>query len=550
MPTPSPTPRSSRDLADDAVLALEATVRRLESEVEGLRTALRTRGVIEQAKGILIAQEGLSPDEAFHRLRAVSQTRNTRLIDVAATLVGVAAPPPGAAVEEGTLVAVARAVAGTPDQDPAAPDARDVSRRARDQLRAAAAATAPHGDALAGELLAAAADLGPAAVVVYRAVDDGALELVGGAGFPEDQLSAWSRIPPEIDVPLTAALRTRRPVWLRDKRERTEEYVGSARVRSSYDATASVPVTLDAETLGVVGLAWAGAVDFGDEEVRRRLQWVGSLATPYLQDSAEPGGAGQRAWVRALLDLLPQPGIVLDPVFDDDARVIDFVVDLANEAARTAFARGPADQEGRRLLALWPAAARSGLLGVYAEVAVTGRPLSHASLPWSENVDGRETTTVVDVSATRVGRRVLVTWARSGPDARQDVPRRLEAIRHEAAWVWEIDRDALTWSAGLYRLLGQPAVDGPLSLSRAREVVVPDDLPVLDEALTRLFEAAAPASWLLRLRRPDGSVFRALGTAEPEVDSAGTVTRVVGTVLDLDSLERTVRQALRHGPGG
>ena len=59
----------------------------LVAENRHLRSALRTRGIIEQAKGILIAQRGCTPDEAFTLLVGLSQDTNTKLHVVAQTLV-------------------------------------------------------------------------------------------------------------------------------------------------------------------------------------------------------------------------------------------------------------------------------------------------------------------------------------------------------------------------------------------------------------------------------------------------------------------------------
>lgn len=52
-----------------------------------LQEALRSRPVIEQAKGILMATQGCSADEAFATLRRASQRENRKLRDVAATVV-------------------------------------------------------------------------------------------------------------------------------------------------------------------------------------------------------------------------------------------------------------------------------------------------------------------------------------------------------------------------------------------------------------------------------------------------------------------------------
>jgi GAF domain-containing protein len=54
---------------------------------EQLGEALDSRAVIERAKGVLLATQGLDEDAAFEQLRAWSQARNTKLRDVAAEVV-------------------------------------------------------------------------------------------------------------------------------------------------------------------------------------------------------------------------------------------------------------------------------------------------------------------------------------------------------------------------------------------------------------------------------------------------------------------------------
>jgi GAF domain-containing protein len=55
--------------------------------VQHLEAALASRPVIEQAKGIIMAGEGLTPDEAFDVLRRASQRENRKLRDVASDIV-------------------------------------------------------------------------------------------------------------------------------------------------------------------------------------------------------------------------------------------------------------------------------------------------------------------------------------------------------------------------------------------------------------------------------------------------------------------------------
>lgn len=54
---------------------------------ENLREALESRDAIGQAKGILMARRGCSPDDAFEALRKASMRRNIKLRDVADVVV-------------------------------------------------------------------------------------------------------------------------------------------------------------------------------------------------------------------------------------------------------------------------------------------------------------------------------------------------------------------------------------------------------------------------------------------------------------------------------
>ncbi|WP_052667629.1 GAF and ANTAR domain-containing protein [Nitriliruptor alkaliphilus] len=72
-----------------ATLANARAYHRVEQLGEQLREALSTRGVIEQAKGILMVRAGVDDEQAFALLRRTSQHQNRKLRDVAASVVAM-----------------------------------------------------------------------------------------------------------------------------------------------------------------------------------------------------------------------------------------------------------------------------------------------------------------------------------------------------------------------------------------------------------------------------------------------------------------------------
>lgn len=76
-------------LADQAGVVLANVQGYVEAQElsEQLKEALRSRDVIGQAKGVLMAQEGIDDEAAFGMLRQASQTKNIKLRDVAAAIV-------------------------------------------------------------------------------------------------------------------------------------------------------------------------------------------------------------------------------------------------------------------------------------------------------------------------------------------------------------------------------------------------------------------------------------------------------------------------------
>ena len=88
-PLPDADLRLGQALADIATIGIlqERAIRRGEIVIEQLQTALNSRVIVEQAKGVLAQVGGLTMDVAFDRLRRYGRSHNLLLVEVARRIV-------------------------------------------------------------------------------------------------------------------------------------------------------------------------------------------------------------------------------------------------------------------------------------------------------------------------------------------------------------------------------------------------------------------------------------------------------------------------------
>jgi len=72
--------------------------------VDDLLRALESRDLIGQAKGILMERHRITADDAFTRLTQISQNSNTKLVEVAAAVVGQRRPAEASPLDGHTRV--------------------------------------------------------------------------------------------------------------------------------------------------------------------------------------------------------------------------------------------------------------------------------------------------------------------------------------------------------------------------------------------------------------------------------------------------------------
>lgn len=281
-----PAPAASAGLLVE-VDVLRRTVARISDELTGLRRAMASRSVIDQAKGAVRAVTGLSDDEAFALLAARSQNANRKLSDVAADVLAASRRD-----IPGTTVLGALQLPDTRGEPPTTPTAWR-SRRRVDHLLAAVTDDA-HLRALAGlgSMLAAA---GSRAEVVDVLLRDGA-ESLGAFGAVVATLTGTGAATVETaggaladgeprpvslaaEHPLTAVLRTRTSLVL-SRAELALRYPDHPRPER-LAAVAVLPVATD--SAGPV--AWSLYFDHAlppDRSLRTMLDCAARLATAAL----------------------------------------------------------------------------------------------------------------------------------------------------------------------------------------------------------------------------------------------------------------------------
>lgn len=87
--------RSAQRFAEHAAVTLANAhlYERTASRANQMQSAMESRAVIEQAKGIIMAEHRITPDEAFTVLTKASQDSNRKLRDIAAAIVARAQSP-------------------------------------------------------------------------------------------------------------------------------------------------------------------------------------------------------------------------------------------------------------------------------------------------------------------------------------------------------------------------------------------------------------------------------------------------------------------------
>jgi PAS domain S-box-containing protein len=466
-----------------------ARVQRLEAEVAGLRRAMSSRGVIEQAKGVLAERMRVSPEDAFAHLSRMSQQSNVRLADVAASVLASMETAPPADV-----VAGADPASGVPLDF--APAYRRVAASAAGSRSLAALAEAMLGAGIQAD------------VVTLHVIVDGQTAPAAVAGK--------ASVASELDAVAVETAQTGAPQW----RDRIPPPAGIARL-------AAHPLRGAEGVEGVLIFGWTAGAAFAEAE-RAYTAALAQLA----QRAAAPLWGGQSNPLAPVLDTIFGPGLLLSPVRRADGDVVDFVIEYASADVPDMTGLSRVEQIGRRLLDTYPHLATSGVFDAYRRVLATGEPYERGTADETVVVDGGLAVVAVSRRAIRHAGGVLATWQREDDRMRRERQmHRMEALGHFGWANWDLVGRQTYWSPGMYRIFEREHARGPVPLGSMPPLVRPTDRGAVEQMVAAVIRGTAAASEF-RLSR-DGTERHVRVIAEPIAAEDGRIVGALAIAQDL-----------------
>ncbi|WP_437675503.1 ATP-binding protein [Sorangium sp. So ce131] len=152
-------------------------------------------------------------------------------------------------------------------------EARRAAERAANRMAGLQHLTAALADALTSDAVAeVAVDQGIAAAGAYGGAllvaDGDTLECLKAAGYGPDVLDRYRRIPVAADLPVTEAMRTGAPVWLRSRKESAARYPAFAagELTPTTASLCCLPLIVQDRPIGVLGLSFPEPRAFDQEE--------------------------------------------------------------------------------------------------------------------------------------------------------------------------------------------------------------------------------------------------------------------------------------------
>ncbi len=109
---------------------------------------------------------------------------------------------------------------------------------------------------------------GKAGILVILTDNDQSLKMVGAIGYPQEILDPWQNIPINAPVPLAECVRIKEPIFQENLTDLSVRYPTLSQLpsKTNNQALASIPLILQGQTIGAMGLSFAQAREFSPED--------------------------------------------------------------------------------------------------------------------------------------------------------------------------------------------------------------------------------------------------------------------------------------------
>ncbi|MFB7173497.1 SpoIIE family protein phosphatase [Streptomyces sp. NPDC056254] len=544
--------------ASPEVLALARVVARLRSEIADLEGIAAATAVTERAKGVLMAQTGVSADAAYEALLARGTRWGRTLMEECWLTLGQvrSRPAPGAAVPPppatGSEPTTGSEPASAPDRTGVVAAPGDETLRALLPRLAEGLAEADSETDVAHLLRDVLNEpVGVDGVMIYSVTPAGSLELTGHAGITRSLAEQWHHVPPLSGVAALEAIAATEAVWLEDPVADARRYLLIGDSPGQWPSRAWIPVPSGGRVHSAVGFMRSRPGPFG-EDTRTLLRQAVRLCTALLRngrphgDAVPPAVPADVASVQAVLDVLSGPAVLLTPLRSETGEIEDYRIDGAAPESVDVQGRRGKELVGRRVLETYPTVAGTALWEGYEDTLATGTVYEGEPFTYQEVGPGFPQETVYSVRATRLGERLVVSWIRHDISERE--ARRLDEMQRlgNLGWArWQLTTNRVTWSDHVYAIFGRDPALEPVGLEDLPRHVLPDDQPRIAAAVHRLLRLGQRAvDQQFRISTADG-VRHLRIVAESQTDANGAPVEVHGFFQDVTAL-RDAEHALRE----
>ncbi len=221
------------------------------------------------------------------------------------------------------------------------------------------------------------------------------LDLVGHRGYPEGMMAAWRSFSPAEEVPLSESVRTGEPVAIRSLEERARRYPHLRDLPTIHPAILSVPVSVEGEVLGAMGLGFVAEREIGDGDVALAMALARQCAQAIRRATLLQAEREARREVESLGERLA--GLLAQaPVSIIVTRGPEHRVELANERALSLG--GVGGVVGLTAREAFPELEGQGFFERLDEVYATGEPFHGRDLPTRVRRGGETEEAFFDVS--------------------------------------------------------------------------------------------------------------------------------------------------------